>query len=146
VRETDVSDIVEQSKMHVAHRHSDEIHQLRIRIEQLEATNAKLEAALEVLSAAPYGDFQKASGAMAELAWMTQAAADRIEQLAAFLKEALQENVLHEGRCRQLESELREALPFVLDAGDDEDPEARARACELAQRITALAPQSGGLT
>lgn len=30
---------------------------------------------------------------------------------------------------------LREARPFVRDAGDDEDPEAQRRACELLEQI-----------
>lgn len=40
-------------------------------------------------------------------------------------------------RWKLLEHLLREACPFIRDAGDDEDPEAKQRACELLEQIEA---------
>jgi hypothetical protein len=37
---------------------------------------------------------------------------------------------------------LREARPFVSDAGNDEDPEAQRRACELLEQIDAALQMS----
>lgn len=49
-----------------------------------------------------------------------------------------------EAEVERLRAALREAMPFVCDAGDDEDPEAKSRACELLERIeAALTPPKG---
>jgi hypothetical protein len=38
----------------------------------------------------------------------------------------------------QLRALVREAMPFVNDAGDDEDPEAKAVACEWLEKARPL--------